>query len=139
MRKVIVSLVLAAVMLIVPVVAFAGASQGSTYSRGSSSTTSANTVSNPATPGTLQGDTFVMPDGTTLKSNWAVVGKTWKYFGADGKMFKSTWAWIKGADGVTRCYYFGADGTCYLNCTTPDGYTVNANGEWTKGGVAQTK
>lgn len=52
------------------------------------------------------------------------------------------WRWIGG-----KCYYFntssGANGLPYgamfKNTTTPDGYTVNAAGEWTVNGVVQTQ
>ncbi len=67
----------------------------------------------------------------------------WFFFDANGKMLTG-WVWIKGADGITRCYYLnpnhdGSFGACYLNGTTPDGYTVDASGAWTVNGVVQTK
>ena len=54
------------------------------------------------------------------------------------------WQWIMGADGKYHCYYLnpfhnGSYGACLLNTITPDGYTVNANGEWTVNGVVQSK
>ena len=58
------------------------------------------------------------------------------------------WQWIDGnGDGLKECYYFNQDDTNSLglpqgamlkNTTTPDGYTVNANGEWVVNGVVQT-
>ena len=57
------------------------------------------------------------------------------------------WQWIDGnGDGLKECYYFnqtsGANGlplgAMLRNATTPDGYTVNANGEWVVDGVVQT-
>ena len=58
------------------------------------------------------------------------------------------WQWIDGnGDGLKECYYFnqtsGANGlplgAMLRNATTPDGYTVNANGEWVVDGVVQTR
>ena len=54
------------------------------------------------------------------------------------------WNWIKGADGLERCYYFntasdGTRGRLFRNCQTPDGYMVNENGEWTVNGVVITR
>lgn len=40
---------------------------------------------------------------------------------------------------IAECYYFGPDGYCLINTTTPDGYTVNADGAWVVNGVIQTK
>ena len=41
------------------------------------------------------------------------------------------WRWIDGnQDGVSECYYFDAEGWL-TSTTTPDGYTVNADGAWT--------
>lgn len=46
------------------------------------------------------------------------------------------WNWING-----YCYYFTMPGKDYhyklMNCTTPDGYTVDEEGRWTVNGVAQ--
>lgn len=61
----------------------------------------------------------------------------WFYFDANGKMLTG-WQVIGG-----RWYYMntaadGSQGACLLNTATPDGYTVNENGEWTVNGVVQT-
>ena len=54
--------------------------------------------------------------------------------------YANTWQWIDGnGDGVAECYYFDADGYMLANTTTPDGYTVNADGAWTENGVVQVK
>lgn len=88
--------------------------------------------------------------GKAVAATWALVQNPyagnagqWFYFDANGNMLTG-WVWIKGADGVTRCYYLnptsnGSKGACYLNGTTPDGYTVDASGAWTVNGVVQTK
>lgn len=77
------------------------------------------------------------PASTWQKYNWGE-GSSWYYFGADGYIV-SGWQWING-----KCYYLepaaGKNfGHLYENTTTPDGYTVNANGEWTVNGVVQTR
>lgn len=55
-----------------------------------------------------------------------------------GRMYIG-WNWIDG-----KCYYFEErpgyyQGHLYQNTTTPDGYTVNANGEWIVDGIVQTR
>ena len=42
-------------------------------------------------------------------------------------------------DGVSECYYFDAEGWLLTATTTPDGYTVNADGAWTVNGIAQSR
>ena len=50
------------------------------------------------------------------------------------------WQWIDGnKDGVAECYYFDSNGYLLVGTTTPDGYSVNADGAWTENGVVQTK
>ena len=58
------------------------------------------------------------------------------------------WQWIDGnGDGLKECYYFNQTsgenglplGAMLKNATTPDGYTVNANGEWVVNGVVQMR
>ena len=46
------------------------------------------------------------------------------------------WNWIMGNDRWLRCYYFqensdGKKGSLFKSKTTPDGYSVNEEGEWT--------
>ena len=60
-----------------------------------------------------------------------------------GRMFTG-WNWIKGTDGKERCYFFetesnGHRGSLYKNRKTPDGYTVNENGEWIVNGIIITR
>lgn len=50
------------------------------------------------------------------------------------------WQWIDGNnDGIAECYYFDQNGYMLASTTTPDGFTVNADGAWTVNGVVQTK
>lgn len=54
--------------------------------------------------------------------------------------FAAGWQWIDdNNDGVEECYYFDANGYMLANTTTPDGYTVNADGVWTENGAAHTR
>lgn len=70
----------------------------------------------------------------TAFADWKQEGNTWKYQNSDGKYTTSTWQWING-----KSYCFDSNGNMYANTTTPDGYTVNADGAWTVNGVVQTK
>ena len=70
----------------------------------------------------------------TAFADWKQEGNTWKYQNNDGKYATSTWQWING-----KSYCFDSNGNMYANTTTPDGYTVNADGAWTVNGVVQTK
>ena len=62
---------------------------------------------------------------------WKQEGDQWKYLGNSGN-YVTGWQWIGG-----RNYCFSDDGILYTNITTPDGYTVNAKGEWEKHGIVQ--
>ena len=67
----------------------------------------------------------------------------WFYFDADGYMVTG-WRWIKGSDGMERCYYFneqsdGTKGAMLHGGTIPDGWQVDADGAWTLDGVVQLR
>ena len=66
------------------------------------------------------------------KGRWYVInGSEW---------FSNCWQWLDGnQDGIAECYCFDDNGYLYVNTTTPDGYTVNADGAWTVDGVVQVK
>ena len=55
---------------------------------------------------------------------WRQEGDQWKYLGNSGN-YVTGWQWING-----RNYCFSDDGILYTSTITPDGYTVNENGEW---------
>ena len=72
----------------------------------------------------------------------------WYFFNpvSDSTLGRMTtgWNWIKGNDGKLRCYYFeetsnGHRGAMYSGTTTPDGYTVGADGAWTVNGIVVTR
>lgn len=64
----------------------------------------------------------------------------WWYDFDNGAYAKEGWQWIDGNnDGIEECYYFDKDGWLLVNTTTPDNFTVNADGAWTQDGTVQTK
>ncbi len=93
-------------------------------------------------------------NGTWPKAQWAYLKwqerTDWYYFGADGYMktgwyldMDGSWYYLHLiADGTRghmytgwhlidgKYYCFADSGRLYVNCVTPDGYTVNADGVW---------
>jgi len=67
---------------------------------------------------------FLKADGTYIKSAWEQIEGKWYYFGSDNLMVTG-WQKIR-----NYWYYFGDDGACWMNTTTPDGFTVNESGIW---------
>lgn len=74
----------------------------------------------------------ILLSNVAFAGEWKQEGSTWKYQNDDGSLAKNTWQWING-----RSYCFDGNGVMYSNTTTPDGYTVNADGAWTVNGVVQ--
>ena len=71
---------------------------------------------------------------------WQQDGTGWWWQRQNGNYPTNQWVWIDGnADNIVECYYFGPDGYMLANTTTPDGYTVDANGAWTVNGVVQSR
>ena len=62
---------------------------------------------------------------------WRQEGDQWKYLGNSGN-YVTGWQWING-----RNYCFSDDGILYTSTITPDGYTVNENGEWEEHGYVR--
>lgn len=55
----------------------------------------------------------------------------WWYDYGDGQYPSNTWVWLDGnKDGIAECYYFDQNGWLLTDTTTPDGYQVNADGQW---------
>lgn len=79
---------------------------------------------------------------TALAAGWEKNDNGW-WYGTDAdnsQWYSGGWQWIDGnGDGVAECYWFGPDGYMAVSTTTPDGYTVNANGAWVVNGVVQTQ
>lgn len=68
----------------------------------------------------------------------------WWYDLDNGQYYKTAdqtveWQWLDGnGDGIAECYAFDSQGWMYAGTTTPDGYTVNADGAWTVNGTVQS-
>lgn len=81
---------------------------------------------------------------TAFAGTWSVGAgdnqNKWWYDNGDGTYVQNSWQWIDGnGDGIAESYYFDANGWLLTNTTTPDGYTVNANGAWVENGVVKTQ
>lgn len=77
---------------------------------------------------------------TVFAAGWQQNATGWWWQNDDGSWPANSWQWLDGnGDGVAECYYFDGNGYMLANTTTPDGYTVNADGAWTVNGVVQTK
>lgn len=84
---------------------------------------------------------------TALAGEW----KCHKYYGwwyeeSDGSYPTNQWKWLdKDGDGALECYYFNEDGYIATEQSkkmngynvTPDGYTVNYDGQWVVNGLVQ--
>lgn len=79
---------------------------------------------------------------TAFAAGWQQNATGWWYgTNADNSQWYSGgWQWIDGnGDGIAESYYFDQNGYIAVNTTTPDGYTVNADGAWVVNGVVQTQ
>ena len=77
---------------------------------------------------------------TSLAMGWQMDDTGWWWLREDGTWLANTWAWIDGdGDGTAECYYFDQNGYMLASTTTPDGYTVDANGARTVDGAVQTQ
>lgn len=63
--------------------------------------------------------------GYAYQSNWIQTNGYWYWLKDDCSMARNEWIEHNG-----NCYYLGDQGGCYLNCITPDGYTVDKDGAW---------
>ena len=80
-------------------------------------------------------------NGYPARNKWILYANNWYWFDANGTMLTG-WQWIN-----RQCYYLNPNpnggpipyGACWMNGTTPDGYTVNASGAWTVNGVVQVR
>lgn len=73
---------------------------------------------------------------------WVHDGKGW-WYGTDEagtKWYNDGWHWLDGnGDGISECYYFGADGYILTDTIVPDGFglTVDGDGAWIQNGVVR--
>lgn len=85
---------------------------------------------------------MVMMSATAFASGWQKNDTGWWYGTNETNTtwHANCWQWIDGNnDGIAECYYFDQNGYMLASTTTPDGFTVNADGAWTVNGVVQTK
>ena len=77
---------------------------------------------------------------TAFAGTWKVNLNGWWYEEDNGNRPVSEWKWIDGnSDGIAECYCFDGNGYLLVSTTTPEGFTVNADGQWTRDGKVQTK
>lgn len=76
----------------------------------------------------------MLASSTVFAGQWKQENSTWKYQNDDGSYVTNNWQWIDG-----KSYCFDSNGNMYANTTTPDGYTVNGDGQWVVDGVVQTQ
>ena len=68
--------------------------------------------------------TWYYLDGSgAMQTGWKYVGGQWYYLDGSGAM-QTGWKYVG-----SHWYYLNASGALLVNTTTPDGYTVNGNGE----------
>lgn len=65
---------------------------------------------------------WLRTDGTWPVSQMEAINGKWYIFNENGYMMTG-WITLN-----NQWYYFGADGDMWINCQTPDGFTVDANG-----------
>lgn len=101
-----------------------------------------NTAGQTNTQEGTAGQTNTQDDAGAAQPGWRQDDNgRWYATQADGSTwFFACWQWLDGnQDGTAECYCFDDHGYIYADTTTPDGYTVNADGAWTVDGVVQTK
>ncbi len=77
---------------------------------------------------------------SAFAGSWQADASGYWWLDDDGTYPVSSWLWIDDdGDGIAECFYFNESGYMLLGTTTPDGLTVNDNGEWVVDGVVQTK
>ena len=91
-----------------------------------------------------QGTWYYLNAEGIMQTGWAKVNGTWYYLKSSGAMAtgwvkdNGTWYYLKSSGAMAtgwyqvggNWYYSYASGALAVSTTTPDGYTVNANGEW---------
>lgn len=90
------------------------------------------------------GSWYYLNETGSLATGWAKDNGTWYYLKENGKMAtgwvkdNDTWYYLDSAGAMKtgwftvsgKWYYAYSSGALAVTTTTPDGYTVNANGEW---------
>ena len=71
-----------------------------------------------------KGTWYYLNDSGVMQTGWVKENGTWYYLNQSGSMETG---WFTVSD---KWYYANESGALAINTTTPDGYTVNADGEW---------
>ena len=71
-----------------------------------------------------KGTWYYLNDSGAMQTGWVKENGIWYYLNQSGSMETG---WFTVSD---KWYYANESGALAINTTTPDGYTVNANGEW---------
>lgn len=91
-----------------------------------------------------KGTWYYLNEEGVMQKWWVNVKGTWYYLNGSGEMqtgwvqLNGTWYYLNGSGAMVtgwfevngKWYYADASGALLVNTTTPDGYTVNENGEW---------
>lgn len=81
--------------------------------------------------GKVDGSWYYFDKGNAMCTGWIKLGNTYYYLDPTSGKMVTGWATIGGTS-----YYFSTEastlGAMLANTTTPDGYTVDANGAWVK-------
>ena len=87
---------------------------------------------------------YQLEDGSYIVNEWKQINGTWYYLNKSGAMQtgwvkdKGIWYYLNQSGAMEtgwftvsdKWYYANESGALAINTTTPDGYTVNADGEW---------
>ena len=77
---------------------------------------------------------------TAMAAQWKQDAKGWWWQNDDGTYPTNCWKWLDGnKDGIAECYYFDNVGYMAAGTTTPDGYSVNSEGQWAENGAVKTQ
>ena len=72
-----------------------------------------------------KGEWYFLNGSGAMETGWLLDQDKWYYLESSGAMKASQWFEVDG-----KWYYVNDSGELLVNTTTPDGYKVNANGEW---------
>ena len=72
----------------------------------------------------INGTWYYLNDSGAMQTGWVKENGTWYYLNQSGSMETG---WFTVSD---KWYYANESGALAINTTTPDGYNVNADGEW---------
>lgn len=81
------------------------------------------------------GRAYIKSVGRSEQRGWVQdENQKWRYFRDNGTFCCDEWTWID-----RTCYCFDENGILYTDTVTPDGHQVNGDGQWTVGGVVQSR